>query len=85
MPYLRHNPVYYPPTHLFQMSHISLVCTVCDREIWVRCLNRTIPTKYLPSGKILAANPPSTNVCPRFAMAPGGAYKQLAKPDICTP
>ena len=34
-----------------------------------------------PSGKILAANSPFTNICPRFAMAPGGAYKQLAKPD----
>ena len=33
--YLRYKPVYHPPTYSLQIPHISLSCTVCDKDIWV--------------------------------------------------
>ena len=33
--YLRYKPVYHPPTYSLQKPHISLSCTVCDKEMWV--------------------------------------------------
>ena len=34
LPYLGHYPAcVLPPTYLLQITHISLLCTVCDREI----------------------------------------------------
>ena len=29
------QPAYHPFKYLLQIAHISLLCTVCDKEIWV--------------------------------------------------
>ena len=34
-PFLGQDPTLHPPTYPLQVPHISLLCTVCDRDVWV--------------------------------------------------
>ena len=61
-----HKPAYHPPTYPLQTPHISLPCTVCEREIWRYLRNFSNTTKLSGLGKSRLSTNPSG--------MPGGAY-----------
>ena len=51
------QPAYHPLTYLLQIPHISLLCTVCDRKIWVFVeFTKNFPNTFNTENDIVLCN-----------------------------